>query len=100
MIPASQPATSRPPQRGAAKHDQAGDDLDDADQMIAVAGAAGDEVVELRREVAGPVVREHAGELVDAEQDRGDGEDDPQQQVRLRGGVGGQVRSPDARARR
>ena len=70
--------------------DEAGDDLDDADDVHRVGGAAGDDVVELRGEVARPVVGQDVGELVEAEQDRRDGERDPQQQERLRGGVAAQ----------
>jgi hypothetical protein len=42
---------------------------------------------ECRGEVARPVVGEDSGELVDAEQDRRDGERDPQQHERLRDGI-------------
>ena len=41
-------------------------------------------------EVLGPVVGEDLGELVEAEQDRRDGEGDPQQQERLGGGIAAQ----------
>jgi len=58
-------------------------DLDDADRVHRILGAAGDEVVELRGEIGGPVVVEDLGELVEAEQDRCDRERDPQQQEGL-----------------
>ena len=90
MIPPSQPATSSAAEARRGEHDQAGGDLHDADEVHRGGGAAGDQVVELRRQVAGPVVREDAGELVEAEDDRREREHDPQQQVRLRGGVGGE----------
>ena len=67
--------------------DEAGGDLDDADDVHRVGGVAGDEVVERGREVARPVVGEDAGELVEPEQDRRDGERDPQQHEGLGDGV-------------
>ena len=84
MIPASQPATSRPPKRGADGHDDAGGDLDDADEVHRVLRAAGEQVVELRRQVLRPVVDQDLRELVEPEEDRRDGEDDPQQHEGLR----------------
>ena len=74
-------------------HDEAGDDLDRADDVHGGLGAAGNQVVELRREVLGPVVDHHLGELVEAEQDRRDDEGDPQQQERLRRGIACAARS-------
>jgi len=62
---------------------ETGDDLDDADDVHRVVGVAGQDAVELAREVARPVIGEHLGELVQAEQDRRDGEGDPQKQERL-----------------
>src|SRR3954454_1721538 len=55
-----------------ARHPLAGGDLDDAHEVHRVGRAPGQDVVELGREVAGPVVGQHAGELVQPEQDRGD----------------------------
>ena len=89
MMPPSQPATRSPPKRGA-EHDEAGDDLDAAHEVHGVLGAAGEDVVELGGEVAGPVVGQHLGELVEAEEDRRDGERDAQQQERLRGRIAAQ----------
>src|SRR3954447_4315306 len=56
---------------------QPGGDLDDPDHVHGVGRGAGDDVVELAREVAGPLVREHVRELVETEQDRRGGERDP-----------------------
>ena len=67
--------------------DEAGDDLDDADGEHRLVGVAGDEVVDLRRQVD-PPVDEPVEELVQPEQDRGDGEADAQERERLVGGVG------------
>src|SRR5215212_1885629 len=72
------------------EHDQPGDDLHDADEVHGVLGAPRDDAVEVAREVAGPVPREDLRELVEAEQDRRDGEDDSQQEERLRGRVAAQ----------
>ena len=70
--------------------DDARDDLDHADEVHGVLGRAGQDVVELGGQVLRPVVGEDLGELVEAEQDRRDGEGDPQQQERLRGGIAAQ----------
>ena len=67
-------------------HDQPGDDLDDADGQHRARGAAGDQAVDGRCQVGGPVGQQ-VGELVQAEQDRGDDEPGPQDQVGLVGGV-------------
>ena len=67
--------------------DEAGDDLDRADGVHDLVRAAGQEVGDLGREVAVPV-DEHVGELVEAEEDRRDGEADPQQPERLERRVG------------
>ena len=87
MMPPSQPATEQAPVARERENDEPGHDLDDPDQVHGVLGRAGDEVVEMRREIARPVVGEHLGELVEPEQDGRDGECDPQQQEGLlRGG--------------
>ena len=67
--------------------DEAGEDLDDADDVHRVGRVAGDDVVERRREVARPVVGQDVGELVEPEQDRGDGERDAEQERGLGDGV-------------
>src|SRR4029450_7179731 len=64
---------------------QPGDDLDDADGDHGGGGGAGDQAVDGRGQVGGPVGQQ-VGELVQAEQDRGDHEPGPQGQVGLVGG--------------
>jgi hypothetical protein len=71
--------------------DEARNDLDNADDVHRVRGGAGDQAVELARQVARPVVGQDVRELVQAEQDRRDRERDPQQGERLGGGVVAQV---------
>ena len=61
---------------------ESGDDLDDADGEHGLVGVAGNEVVDLGREVLLPV-DEPVEELVETEQDRCDGEADAQQGERL-----------------
>ena len=85
MMPPSQPATRSPPKRGATSTTRPADDLDAAHEVHGVLGAARQDVVELGGEVAGPVVGQRLGELVEAEEDRRDGERDAQQQERLCG---------------
>ena len=65
--------------------DEAGDDLHDPDDEHCLVGVARDQVVDLRREVDGPV-DEPVQELVEPEQDRGDREPGPQQHERLKAG--------------
>src|SRR5919108_4025397 len=69
------------------RHDEPGDDLYGADDVHRILGAAGDQVVELGRQVLGPVADHDLGELVESEQNRRDGEGDAQDQERLRGGI-------------
>jgi hypothetical protein len=90
MIPASQPATSRPPKGRHDGDDEARGDLDDADEVHRGTGAAGEDVVELGGEVARPVVSKDVGELVEAHDDGEHGETDAQRQEGLRGGIGAQ----------
>ena len=79
--------------------DEPGDDLDDADDVHAVLGAAREDVVELAREVAGPVVGEDLRELVEPEEDGRDREHDAQQRQRLDRGIAAEPpTSPGARA--
>src|SRR5215217_637836 len=51
MTPPSHAATSSPPKPGTERHDEAGDDLDDADDVHRVGRVAGDDVVERGGEV-------------------------------------------------
>src|SRR4030095_15952349 len=67
-------------------HEQPGDDLDDADGQHRARGAAGNQAVDGRCQVGGPVGQQ-GGELVQAEQDRSDDEPGPQDQEGLVGGV-------------
>ena len=71
---------------GLERDDDAGHDLDHSDQVHRGRGAAGDDVVDPGRQVDLPVDQD-VEELVEAEDDRRDGEGDPQQQERLVGGV-------------
>ena len=87
MIPPSQAGDEQAAEARRDRDDEAGGDLDDADDVHRVGGVARDDVVELRREVPRPVVGQDVGELVEAEQDRRDGERDPQQQERLGDGI-------------
>ena len=89
-MPPSQAATRSAPKRGRRATHEAGDDLDDADDVHGVVGAAGQDVVDPRRQVDAPVDH-HVGELVEAEEDRGDGEADAQQREGLVGRVGAQL---------
>ena len=68
------------------RDDEPGDDLDHADGEHRLVGVARDEVVDLGGEVDRPV-DEPVQELVEAEQDRGDGEADAQQGEGLERGV-------------
>ena len=72
MIPLSQAATGSA-EAGPDGDDEAGDDLDDPDGDHGLVGVAGDEVVDLGSEVDLPV-HEPVEELVEAEEDGGDGE--------------------------
>jgi hypothetical protein len=77
---------------GRNQDDQSGRDLDSADDVHRVLGAAQDEVIELGRHVLRPIADHHLGELVEAEQDRRYGERDAQQHERLGGRVAAQHR--------
>ena len=90
MMPPSQAGDEQAAEARRDRHGQPRDDLDDADDVHRVGRAAGDDVVEGGREVARPVVGQDARELVEAEQDRRDGERDPQQRERLRDGIAAQ----------
>jgi len=77
-----QPAEARRQQ-----DDETSDDLDDADDVHRVGGVARNQVVELGRQVARPVVGQHVRELVDPEQDRRGRERDPQHGQGLHRGI-------------
>ena len=87
MIPAEPRGHEETAEARRDEHDDARGDLHDADDVHRVGGAAGDDVVVLARQVAGPVVGQHLGELVEAEQDRRNGEDEPEESEGLGRGV-------------
>jgi hypothetical protein len=68
------------------RDEEAGGDLNAADDVHEVLAAAGDDVVDPAGEIIGPVDGP-VEELVHSEQDRRDGEGDPQQPERLMGGL-------------
>ena len=76
-----------PAEPRADRDDEPGDDLDRADDVHDLVRAAGQVVGDLGREVTVPV-DEHVRELVEAEEDRRDGEADAQQPERLDRRVG------------
>jgi hypothetical protein len=79
MMPARASGHEQAAEARAERHHETGGDLHSADHVHGVLSAARDEIVELRRELLGPVGDHLLGELVEAEQDRRDRECDAQE---------------------